>query len=187
MTIQVETVFQAPGPQPNGMQATAEGLWILDQITNQVHLVSYAGKVLRTLETASNKGSGITDDGDALWLTSTYSREILKIDRNTGETLASFPSPDPSATGAHGLEWHAGKLWVANPPSATIYQVDVSHGFEIVHRFPAPATAPTASPGMATTSGASRPICAASSTSIRPTVRSSARSICLNHCQSRMA
>ena len=45
----IEKVFDAPGPQPNGMQATEDGLWILDQQTNEVHLVSYDGDVKKTL------------------------------------------------------------------------------------------------------------------------------------------
>ena len=31
----IEKVFDSPGPQPNGMQATEDGLWILDQQTNE--------------------------------------------------------------------------------------------------------------------------------------------------------
>jgi streptogramin lyase len=139
----IETRFDTPGPQPNGMQATAEGLWILDQITNELHLVSYSGDVLKTLATDSDKGSGVTDSGDALWLASTYSCEILKIDRETGKTLARWPSPDHSKTGSHGLEWRDGKLWIANPPSATIYQVEVSNGdLRVIHTIPAPGNRP---------------------------------------------
>jgi streptogramin lyase len=139
----IETLFATPGPQPNGMQATADGLWILDQITNELHLVSYSGEVLKTLATDSDKGSGVTDSGDALWLASTYSCEILKIDRETGKTLARWPSPDHSKTGSHGLEWRDGRLWIANPPSATIYQVEVSNGdFRVIHTIPAPGNRP---------------------------------------------
>jgi streptogramin lyase len=138
MTTNIETIFEAPGPQPNGMQATSEGLWILDQNTNELHLVSYEGKILKTLVTASDRGSGITDDGAALWLASTYSREILKIDRETGATLAIFSTPGAGKTGAHGLEFHQGKLWLAVPPSATLYQVDVENGFNLLHSIPAP-------------------------------------------------
>ncbi|MCC9078509.1 hypothetical protein FKZ61_020625 [Litorilinea aerophila] len=137
----VEIVFDAPGPQPNGMQATRDGLWILDQATGQVDLVSYTGQVLLTLPTASDRGSGITDSGDALWIASTYSREILKVDRQSGATLATFASPGASRTGAHGLEWREGRLWIANPPTATIYQVDVD-GFQVVHQIPAPGNRP---------------------------------------------
>ena len=60
----VEKVFDSPGPKPNGLQATQDGLWILDQGNNHISLVSYEnGKVLRDLETESDRGSGITFDG----------------------------------------------------------------------------------------------------------------------------
>ena len=89
----IERVFDSPGPQPNGMQATEEGLWIIDQRSNEVHLVSYDGEVKRTLETGSDRGSGITDTGTTLWLASTYSCEILSIDPENGKTLASYETP----------------------------------------------------------------------------------------------
>jgi streptogramin lyase len=142
MSLCIETVFHTPGPQPNGLQATAAGLWILDQGTNEVHLVSYAGDVLRGFATASDRGSGITDDGAALWIASTYSREILRVDRETGATLAAFPTPGAGKTGAHGLEWREGALWMAVPPAATIYQVDPEDGFAIRHQIPAPGNRP---------------------------------------------
>lgn len=163
----VETVFKSPGPKPNGLQATKDGLWILDQGDNRAYLVSYEdGKVLRALDTESKAGSGITFDGEAIWIASTYSREIIRADARTGKTLVKHetpgagvvkwsegrrsplaPAPEPrparanrtpaprQATGAHGLEWRDGKLWMAVPPSQTIYRVNPS-GFVIEHKFP---------------------------------------------------
>ena len=142
MSPMIETLFNAPGPQPNGMQATPDGLWILDQVTNQVSLISYSGNVLKTLDTESDKGSGLTEIGNALWLASTYNCKILKIDKVTGKTLAEFPSPGAAKTGAHGLEVRDGTLWIANPPSATIYEVNIENGFEVVHTIPAPGNRP---------------------------------------------
>ena len=142
MERKIERLFDTPGPQPNGMQATPDGLWILDQSTNQVSLVSYGGEVLKTFDTESDRGSGITDTGEALWLASTYNRQILKVDKTNGSTLAAFDTPGASETGAHGLEWHEGKLWVAVPPSATIYQIDVEDNFTVLHTIPAPGNRP---------------------------------------------
>jgi len=69
-------------------------LWILDQGDNRAYLVDYRdGKVLRRLDTESKAGSGITFDGEALWLASTYSCEIIRADAKTGRTLAKYPSP----------------------------------------------------------------------------------------------
>lgn len=162
--------FKSPGDsKPNGLQATAEGLWVMDQGDgSRVFLVSYEdGKVLRQFGTEADRASGITFDGEALWLASTYNRMILRVSAADGKTLAQYVAPgagpiykmvgDPAArssplakaavakkpvaapvatsapqlppggsagTGAHGLEWRDGKLWIAVPPSRTIFRVD---------------------------------------------------------------
>ena len=45
-------------------------------------------------------------------------------------------------TGAHGLEWRDGKLWMAVPPSATIYQLDPENDLNVLHTIPAPGNRP---------------------------------------------
>jgi sugar lactone lactonase YvrE len=180
----VETVFKTPGPKPNGLQATEEGLWIMDQGEgDRVQLVSYEGKVLRDFPTDADRASGITFDGVAIWLASTYSRQIIKANAKTGKTIERFYTPgagviyamvgDPRArssplikrseqaqaalpgfqpgggnpnaprdgTGAHGLEWKDGKLWMAVPPSREIYRIDPKT-WVIDRRFDAPAQRP---------------------------------------------
>jgi hypothetical protein len=91
----VEIVFKSPGPQPNGLQATKDGLWIIDQgAGNKAYLVSYEdGKVLRSFETETDKSSGITYDGEALWIGSTYSREIVRVDAMTGKAIKRHFTP----------------------------------------------------------------------------------------------
>jgi streptogramin lyase len=139
----IETLYLTPGPHPNGLQATAQGLWCLDQQTNRLQMVDYdSGEVLIDLATESDRGSGITDDGENLWIASTYNCKILKLDRHTGTTVGLYESPGAAKTGAHGLEWRDGKLWVANPPSATIYQLDPADECKIIKNFPAPGNRP---------------------------------------------
>ena len=91
----VETVFDSPVPAPNGLQATREGLWILDQGNgSRVCLVGYGrGEVLRSVETETEKSSGITCDGDTLWIGSTYSREIVRCSAATGKTIERHFTP----------------------------------------------------------------------------------------------
>ena len=90
----VETAFKSPGPKPNGLQATTEGLWIIDQGDNRAYLVSYTdGRVLRQFLTEADRASGITFDGTSLWIGSTYNREIVRCDANSGKTLARFFTP----------------------------------------------------------------------------------------------
>lgn len=91
----VEIVFDSPGHQPNGLQATKDGLWIIDQGEgNRAHLVTYdKGKVIKGFETETEKSSGITFDGDALWIGSTYSREIVKVSAATGKAIERHFTP----------------------------------------------------------------------------------------------
>lgn len=91
----VEIVFKSPGPQPNGLQATPDGLWIIDQgPENKAYLVSYKdGSVQRGFSTETERSSGITYDGEALWIGSTYSREIVRCDAKTGKALERHFTP----------------------------------------------------------------------------------------------
>jgi streptogramin lyase len=87
-TGKVEIVFKTPGPQPNGMQATKEGLWFIDQGPgNKAFLTTYDGKLLHEMETETERSSGITFDGEALWIGSTYSREEVRCDAKTGKAI----------------------------------------------------------------------------------------------------
>jgi sugar lactone lactonase YvrE len=94
-TGRVEIAFASPGPQPNGLQAAAEGLWIVDQSPgSRVFLVDYdSGKVLRSFETDTVRPSGITFDGEALWIGSTFSYENVRVDARTGAVLERRPTP----------------------------------------------------------------------------------------------
>jgi len=61
----VEVAFKSPTPRPNGLQATPEGLWIIDQGPGcRATLVRYDdGAVLRQFETDTVLPSGIPFDG----------------------------------------------------------------------------------------------------------------------------
>lgn len=91
----VEIAFKSPGVQPNGLQATKDGLWIMDQgAGNRAHLVNFDdGKVIRGFETETQSSSGITFDGEALWIGSTYSREIVRCDAHTGKAIERHFTP----------------------------------------------------------------------------------------------
>ena len=146
--MRVEKLFTTPGPCPNGLQAAPDGLWVLDQGDNHVYKLSYDnGSALVKMETDSDRGGGF------IWVTSTYDCSVLKLDPKTGETVAEFETPgagvvawrldDPNAepTGGHGLEWVDGYLWMATPPSQTLYQVDPST-WKVLKSFQTPGNRP---------------------------------------------
>lgn len=149
----VEFAFRTPGPQPNGLQAVREGLWILDQKTSRASLVSFDGRLLREIETESDRGSGITFDGEALWIASTYNSLLLRVDPGSGKTLKKLPTPgagvvkwgirgpNSPVTGAHGLESRRNELWVAVPPAVAIYVLNPEDG-SVLRSLPAPGVRP---------------------------------------------
>jgi streptogramin lyase len=94
-TGKVQIVFDSPVPAPNGLQATQDGLWIIDQgAGSRACLASYeTGKALRSFETETDRPSGITFDGEALWIGSTYSREIVRCSAANGKTIEHHFTP----------------------------------------------------------------------------------------------
>ena len=91
----VDIAFKSPGPQPNGLQATAEGLWIIDQSAgSRAYLVRYDdGRVLKSFDTDTVRPSGITFDGEALWIGSTFSYENVRCHASTGAVIERRPTP----------------------------------------------------------------------------------------------
>ena len=87
----VETVFKSPGPKPNGLQATREGFgFSIRATTRHISSATATARSSASLRPESDRGSGLTFDGEALWLGSTYNREIVRCDATTGKTLARY-------------------------------------------------------------------------------------------------
>src|SRR4029078_2384084 len=78
MTTSIERVqetprWKTPGPQPNGLQAVPEGMWGIDQEELFVSLLDWQdGRVLKKFPTETYHSSGITWDGEAIWVASTF-------------------------------------------------------------------------------------------------------------------
>lgn len=99
----IEILFKAPGQSANGMQCTEEGIWTIENAGSRtdtpgrckVYLSSYEGKLLRELapEGTGPSGIGIDADNKTIWIGSTYSREIIRSDAMTGETIEKHFTP----------------------------------------------------------------------------------------------
>ena len=138
--------IETPCEMPNGLQWTDEGLFVMDQLTDNVYVVDESGKLLRTISTPTANGSGITVGGGFLWTASngnSVSRParstdtglgyIYKLDLQTGEPVDRFRTPDGG--GIHGIEWDDGKIWVTAFQPTAIYLMDPSDDYRIVHSF----------------------------------------------------
>ena len=140
------STYPVPESMPNGLQWTDEGLFVMDQHTDNVYVLGEGGAVLRTIPTLTENGSGITVGGGYLWTASngnTHSREyrptdthkpaVLKLDLETGELVHRLPTPDGG--GVHGLEWDDGLLWITQFSPRALTAVD-PEDFEVVKKFP---------------------------------------------------
>jgi len=136
--------FSTPCEMPNGLQWTDEGLFIMDQKTDNVYVVSENGDIIREINTPTANGSGITVGGGYLWTASnghSASRPkrstdtglgfVYKLDLFTGEPIDRFRTPDGG--GIHGIEWDKGKIWVTAFNPGALYLVD-SKDFSIIKK-----------------------------------------------------
>jgi streptogramin lyase len=131
--------WSTPGRQPNGLQATPEGLWVIDQIDpNDIYLLDWAdGHELQRIPTRALHSSGITLDPDGnIWIGSTFTYEVICFDRQTGKELACFPTPPHDRSGGpHGMDWRDGKLWFNVPITRKLFAMDPANG-QLVHSIP---------------------------------------------------
>jgi sugar lactone lactonase YvrE len=100
----VNVVYKAPHAAPNGLQATKDGLWVVDEARGNVHAVSLVnwadGKLIREFEIKGMNGpSGLTiDNTDTMWIDSADNSMIFKVDHHKGEVLAKYWAPGASRT-----------------------------------------------------------------------------------------
>ncbi|MFW6195613.1 MAG: hypothetical protein ACOC5M_03715 [Chloroflexota bacterium] len=147
----VQDMWLAPGPRPNGLQASNDGLWVIDAGNNHLYKLAHQdGEVLLDLPTETYRSSGITLGGGHIWVASTHNSRIYKLNED-GSTAAYYDPPgsgtrDPRDSGPayprpHGMEWLDGALWVAMKPALRIYQLDPG-SMEVLHSIPTPGAAP---------------------------------------------
>lgn len=140
------STFESPCEMPNGLQWTDDGLYVMDQLSDDVYLIDENGKVLKTIHTPTENGSGITFGGGFLWTASnggTVSRPyrssdthlgyIYKLDPETGEAVDRYRTPDGG--GIHGIEWDDGLMWVTAFQPKAIHLCDPSNGMKTVKSF----------------------------------------------------
>ena len=144
--LKLEIPFKSFVRMPNGLQWYKDELYVMDQFTDDVFVISDKGNVLKIINTQTENGSGITIGGGFLWRASNgqtrarpfrdhddHSSKVIKIDLNTGESLDCFPTPE--ASGIHGIEWDEGNLWITATSLKSLFLIDGSN-FEILHQIP---------------------------------------------------
>jgi len=149
----VTKLFRSPEGHPNALEATPEGLWVGEQISDRAYLLDWkTGEVLKKLDTESSNTSGMAYGGGYLWMGANggpigrlprpdephYGR-IVKVDPETGRTVGVYKVPDEG--GVHGVLWADNALWMTCFKWNVIARVDPDT-FKVTHKFPLHLTRP---------------------------------------------
>ena len=112
-----------------------------------VYLFAFTGEVDKTFKTPGNYPSGLTWDGQNLWISDFKTDRIYQLD-SKGNVIKDIPSPAYWAT---GLTWDGKYLWVSDYKGlipqgdeyhrGKIYKIDPENG-HILHSMDAPTPAP---------------------------------------------
>ncbi len=83
------------------------------------------GDILKVIKTPGPCPTGLTFDGQNLWLADDYTAKIYKIDPNSGQVLKTLDVP-----GHHpqGLAWDGHHLWTIDPAEKSMYVLDPETG-----------------------------------------------------------
>ncbi len=86
-------------------------------------LIPETGEIAGRFEAPSPQPWGMTHDGENLWMVDFAEKRIYKLDPDTCEELASYPTPDPVG-GCKGVVWDGTFLNVMGWTSPVIYRMD---------------------------------------------------------------
>src|SRR6266705_308945 len=59
----VAKLFKTPDGHPNALDATAEGFWVGEQVTDRAILMDFSGEVLKAFQTECHNCSGLAAGG----------------------------------------------------------------------------------------------------------------------------
>jgi streptogramin lyase len=149
-TAKVTKLYRSPDLHPNALEATNDGLWIGDQVSESVNKVDWkTGKVLQTFQTEAHNTSGLAVGGGYLWMSCNGGvsnrraarpndrpiGEVLQADLKTGKTVKWHPVVWGS--GIHGITYveQTHTLWAAALSVNAIVEMDPKD-LRIVHMIP---------------------------------------------------
>ena len=146
----VELLFKSPDGNPNGLEATTDGLWVGEQVTDRAYLLDLkTGHVKAKHETQSSNTSGIAAGAGYVFMAANgpagvrpkrphdveKGGRIVKLDAKTGKHIENYPTPNGG--GVHGLLWAKDSLWITQfGENQNITRTDAN--LQFISSFPVP-------------------------------------------------
>jgi hypothetical protein len=131
----ITKLFKTPDGHPNALDASSEGLWIGEQVTDRAILMDLNGKVLKAFQTECHNCSGLAVGGGYLWMAANGAAQFdrpIKIDRTTSEIVQCDTNGNTvkrhliplGGGGATGIEYVDGTLWMVATRLRVLMQVN---------------------------------------------------------------
>jgi streptogramin lyase len=147
--IKVELLWKSPDRYPNALEATPDGLWVGDQVSERVNKLDWkTGKVLADFVAEAHNTSGLAVGGGYLWIgcngagTASNLREfkrpfdksygeIVQCDMKTGKQVKGYRTP---WGGVHGTMYNreTDKLWAVAPGLGFLAEMDPKDNLRIL-------------------------------------------------------
>lgn len=86
---------------------------------------AYPGKIIHKFSSPYQRSTGLTYDGENLWVADYQQRALICIDPATGKTLREIPSP---GLWPLGLAWDGSHLWNIDKYQNKIFKIDPASG-----------------------------------------------------------
>ncbi|MGE0406126.1 MAG: hypothetical protein AB7O65_07495 [Candidatus Korobacteraceae bacterium] len=152
----IERLFKVEGlVHPNAMEATPDGMWLGDQVSEKIFKVDWkTGKVLTELQSESHNTSGVAIGEGFLWLSANGSvnnrrpprpqdkpyGELVQADMKTGKTIKIHKVI--WGGGIHGMTYvpQTNSLWVTALSLQAVAELDTRDNMRIKRMFPAKGT-----------------------------------------------
>ena len=93
-----------------------------------VALAAFTGEIIKTYDLPSTCPTGLTYDGQNLWLADRKTDQLYCLDKNDGKVVRQLPAP---GYWPMGLTWDGKALWVSDLRDGKIYQIDPKSGLVI--------------------------------------------------------
>ena len=147
-TPKIELLYKSPDRYPNALEASKEGLWVGDQVSERINLLDWeTGKVLQDFVGEAHNTSGLAVGGGHIWIgcngagTAANLREfkrpfdrsygeIVKLDMK-GKQVKGYRTP---WGGVHGTYYNqqTDKLWAVAPGLGFLAEMDPKDDLRIV-------------------------------------------------------
>jgi len=124
----------SPVPDPVSIHYENEIFFIIARNSNKLYKMDYYnGKILYSMNVSLNKMTAIAGDGNDLFIGDESTRQIYRVNKETGELISGFKY---AGAKIDGMTYWEGYLWVSDSSSSSILKIKLDGSVEAGYKAP---------------------------------------------------